>query len=328
MQRELQNHHDAKCLPEFVHVAPVAPQLLSEDDDSRFERIMVDEDLSHSGCLTEDTDGANGNEHALLCRTRHSHQPSPPSKDSLTQITSSLDSDTTQDQCVEIFAKGRETISPVVAAYSASEMDEGSPPSFDPHATTSLVSTDMSAPRDMCTSSTAQMCIPRKATWTNGSSWEWGIPENLHKSGASAVPETLHRTRRFDFTQPEPCSKAQPRPESKIKPKLGNVERQAVIAQAAILSARATRPASARVQNISSSFAGISPRTNVRERMGMWSGPNTPGPGAYDVGERNTLGGTLFTAVDRKRIYGRCSKFTKEARLPTSPAQVKSIEDG
>lgn len=48
----------------------------------------------------------------------------------------------------------------------------------------------------------------------------------------------------------------------------------------------------------SKSSVGLSPRTNLRQSMGMWTAPNTPGPGAYNISPRARKGATF--SKDRK----------------------------
>ena len=158
--------------------------------------------------------------------------------------------------------------------------------------------------------------LQTKKEWDNGSIWEWGNPNRMDSHGGSegkVQPPTHSRGQVPKLRLPARC-------DAPSSPKAATSRS----ARPLLHSSRSTlsRPFTPRS---GAAFAGLSPRTNLREPMGIWACPNTPGPGAYHVAERTTQGGNLYANISGKRVYGRSSKFGNEPRLAPTPTEVSTL---
>jgi len=137
--------------------------------------------------------------------------------------------------------------------------------------------------------------------WAHGSLLSWGNPHMMDDATESTTcepPKSTCEHQRFKLTMPatrgRTCQPAQTaRPPARPSPRT------------------LSRPVSARSMDSGSkaSMVGLSPRTNVRTYMGIWAGPNTPGPGAYNVPEPTRKGATF--SKDRK-----LAPTSTEVRMP------------
>ena len=73
---------------------------------------------------------------------------------------------------------------------------------------------------------------------------------------------------------------------------------------------------------------GLSPRTNIRSRMGIWAAPSTPGPGAYRIGDSISRGGVFCKYLQQseagkppRRVIGASTFFGKEPRMMPTPTE-------
>ena len=153
-----------------------------------------------------------------------------------------------------------------------------------------------------------------KKEWDTGSIWEWGNPNIL---GSRNISECKQEP---ILSGPVPRLRLSPRCHAPSSLKAG-------ISRSAHLSPYpSSRSASARpfgsASRSKSAVVGLSPRTNVREPMGIWACPNTPGPGAYQIAERTMQGGNLYAEINGKKVYGRSNKFGNEPRLGPTPTEV------
>ena len=264
-----------------------------------------------------------------------------------------MDTDTSaQSQFENLLTPGKESISPVLSEHSTSDIEE-----FVGEASSSLVSTtheeaivDAARPeadspvQAFSKEAVLAACgdeyagIPTQKEWEHGSLWEWGNP---NASTSQRVSDMLTAAPQMQAVALNPS-----RPKSATVnhvPKLALLPHHngpvAVTARPSAQSpsrpsfSRASeRPASARPSTTGgkkSKYVGLSPRTNLREAMGIWACPNTPGPGAYNVAERKTQGGNCYVDVrqsprerTRRLTYGRTCKLGSEPRFTPTPSEV------
>ena len=159
--------------------------------------------------------------------------------------------------------------------------------------------------------------LQTKKEWDTGSIWEWGNPNtlgslNISESKQEPVP-----------SGPVPRLRLLPRCHAPSSLKAG-MNRSAHLSPYPFSGSASARPFGSASRS-KSTVIGLSPRTNVRGPMGIWACPNTPGPGAYQVGERTMQGGNLFAEINGKKVYGRSSKFGNEPRLAPTPTEVSAF---
>jgi hypothetical protein len=156
--------------------------------------------------------------------------------------------------------------------------------------------------------------LQTKKEWDTGSIWEWGNPNilgsrNISESEQESIP-----------SGPVPRLRLSPRCHAPSSLKAG-ISRSAHLSLYPSSGSASARPFGSASRS-KSAVVGLSPRTNVREPMGIWACPNTPGPGAYQVAERTIQGGNLYAEVNGKKVYGRSNKFGNEPRLAPTPKEV------
>jgi len=156
----------------------------------------------------------------------------------------------------------------------------------------------------------------------HGSLWEWGNPcarvskqvvemTSQRSQGPISQDSRVHKTTATGSSIGEGKS-GQPIPLFRLPDaSCSSSERGGGKAWEPACHALSARPVATTSKHVrpKSAFVGLSPRTNLREPMGIWAGPNVPGPGAYNVRERSAVG----------------SKFGKVPRFDLTPSEVTFV---
>ena len=163
--------------------------------------------------------------------------------------------------------------------------------------------------------------ILTKREWEHGSLWEWGNPNKTSEIESTPRAATTSHGAGAGRDEPGPVlvgaagygawsgeerlcvSPAFGLPVQRASHVLtGESASPSVCPTARRPPRTAIRPATPRSMPRSRmgsmSTVVLSPRTNLRQSMGMWTAPNTPGPGAYNISPRMRKGATF--AKDRK----------------------------
>jgi hypothetical protein len=262
----------------------LAPEFLSEDDDdSNFERV---EDEHTSRCLPDDVLRAELDER-------------------LWKEDVDFEDTSAQLQHTDLMT-GKESISPVPTEYSTLDWEEQGFEAAGSQEVTVHHGADVKGGGEAQQSTRAIVAVQiRERLWEHGSMWEWGNPNSSAAPSTSATQASSLKPNAASTRKNETSVQVAQVPRLALPPRhtgQGAVTCASLSARPATASAPSSsprRPATARLLGKSSrpqsAVVGLSPRTNLREPMGIWAGPNTPGPGAYDVAERRTNGGNYYT---------------------------------
>ena len=335
----LQKVHDQKSP---VRGAEMSPELLTEDDDdtclwtTKFERVD-DADIGRCGLddflrgqcdVSGDCSPVVATCGRLSCgyadRRTLLDAPAPLAVDLLERDASahSQDAHLLTPSC-------KESISPVLSAHSILEIERDSDMSslhdIDARSTggDERVLNEVAERLPLSISDRDRSVTVRKENLgEHGSLWEWGNPgacvskqvvEMASKRSQGPIYQNskVHKTTARGSSIGEGKS-GQPIPFFRLPDaSCSSADRGGGKAWEPACRALSARPVATASKHVrpKSAFVGLSPRTNLREPMGIWAGPNVPGPGAYNVRERSAVG----------------SKFGKVPRFDLTPSEVTFV---
>jgi hypothetical protein len=325
---QMQKVHDQKSP---VRGAEMSPELLTEDDDdtclwtTKSERVDDADigrcgldDFLHGQCdVSGDCSPVVATCGRLSCgyadRRTLLDAPAPLAVDLLDTDASahSQDAHLLTPSC-------KESISPVLSAHSILEIERDSDMSslhgIDARSTGGdervLNEAAESLPLSI-SDRDRSVTVRKEKLGEHGSLWEWGNPCACVSKKVVEMTSQVHKTTARGSSIGEGKS-GQPIPFFRLPDaSCSSAERGGGKAWEPACHALSARPVATASKHVrpKSAFVGLSPRTNLREPMGIWAGPNVPGPGAYNVRERSALG----------------SKFGKVPRFDLTPSEVTFV---